>query len=353
MKRLSMILMALFVMLNLCACSNSSPISDEPLTQTTMPTATPEPELEIFEDQSGYEGLRRGNDIIVDAIWSSLYKYEYDDGFFYDAYLNNKLGLINSNGQMIVEPSPFVKGTFNIIDHYVYWETSEGNERSEGSLPYKYIYQNYGPALLFDLNTETVHNIPSSCIDDIIDHYAVYRLEHHSHDREGKDVGWGIYDLEQDKVIYSDKCALKVELFPEEGFIVNSYSEYKHASKRDRFDEDMYYSFLSFDGKSVLKTKDGYIKYDEAVNLLELHENSLCQYYTIDGKKITDWSKEDNRLDEYEKNRGWIECSDGRKILMVVSRKSGKEKKYRLFEYPSQKVISLPDVVDIGIFVGV
>lgn len=201
MKRLALFLI-LIAALVLCGCSAGTPV----LTPTPLPTKDPNA-FERFREGAKY-GLRRGDTVIADAIWDSIIEYEIEGKKYFcvefagSSTSNNRSGLIDADGNMIIEPS--YNFLFPIGEHYVIG-SMHGSDL---------------PSDVIDVSTGEVVYSPSLSVESIVDSYVI-------HCEFGAVKTYHIADLTTGQMLYTfpyesyqlESCNIPV-YYPDWGFLI-------------------------------------------------------------------------------------------------------------------------------------
>ena len=103
-----------------------APMESEP-TATPEPTKVPENIPVKFEEDGRY-GIKFDGKTIADSIWQNIEIFKFNNAYYYLVELNDKTGLMDENGELIVEPAwevshsyssdykGFTKTQYNFLD---------------------------------------------------------------------------------------------------------------------------------------------------------------------------------------------------------------------------------------------
>lgn len=212
---------------------------------TAVPTQDPNAIVRFKEDDK--YGLRKGSTVIADAIWDSISDYEIDGKYYFVVSLdgvgngNDRKGLIDEDGNMIIEPS------YSYIFHkggaYVVCST-KGSD---------------APRDIVDVKTGKVVCQSRNSVDKIVDSYVI------SHTYERCEV-YHIADMKTGKMLYTNtvdnlkECEMPV-YYPGMGFLIEM-QKYKNTARKTASGLDV---FVTLDGRSKQSSS---IKVDEKLKLV-------------------------------------------------------------------------------------
>ena len=165
--KLSAITITILLLTLLTACSNRNSESISP-TIAPIQTSEPEPQLEIFEEDGKY-GLRIGDEIVADAIWQLIFKHTTTDGSIFEVKLNDQYGLMDKNGQLILEPTYAYCHFYNDKN---YAELVSSDRDATESEIYSLIKR------------QVVATVPKNSVDKIIKGCIVYKCDYKSEEKK-------------------------------------------------------------------------------------------------------------------------------------------------------------------------
>lgn len=250
MKRIAILFVCLMALV-LTGCSQDNGIpavaGNTGKTQHSTPTPTQKPDpFEVFKEGKK-RGVRKNGVVIADAIWDSIHRYTVDGEEYFTVSLdgtgsgNNRVGLIDEDGNMIIEPSYnyiFHKGGSYFVCSYSGSDTpNDVVEAKTGRV----VYQN------------------DNSIDEIVDHYVI------SHTYKYCEV-YHIADIKTGAMLYANpygnlKDCKKPVYYPGVGFMM----EMQQYTTTARKDARSLVAFITLSGKKIESTS---IKVDNELGLV-------------------------------------------------------------------------------------
>ena len=329
-------------------------IPNQEPTSTPEPTAVPDPEPEIFEEDGRY-GVRFEGKSIADSIWQYIDRFKYNGKYYYLVTLNEKTGLMDENGDLIVEPV-----WEKVYDFY------QGNDGKNTIRPVeKYLsFTDKGYIILnkslYQIDSGKTMEYPGGTVVFLDGNILLARKY-----TSGDAIEFTVYDFRNGKVLDQMKSykTSKTDIYygfslTENGNIgILVKTAYIYDSDRDKHPYD-HYGYYSLDGSLVLKTSGHkpVILSDEMVIAECYYDKSkLHQCFKLydlnNGKQISDLSfagkwtpNEDPFLPE-------IYNADGDRVMIATTSHEMEETSFVIVNLTKRTAVKLPaDIIDVQPF---
>ncbi len=384
-RKVTLVLVLVAICMALCSCSGNNDQGKDDYSQSQSKsrknasvTEAPQEVTERFSENSKW-GLKRGSSVVYEPIWDRINTYNIDKYTrVFMVSLNDKVGLLNDEGEFIIEPSDkYAMPTYGayIADGHIAIPYTEDDynmvyKKSKDGTQYRQYSWNGKKADLISLSKkEVVASIPSHFIVSLFDDYVVYATRATANRdafNEKKFSGLSIYNISEQKTIYKNPTCVEVKYYPSVGFVASLDPGKFWGGTND--------VFLSLQGKQIFKTETEYnyatINYIQGADLfvVEIDNDDKAQYgieqwygdtepdhyyvyYERDGSPIKGVFQEDGFTHHGDKSAHLIlnqniECVDGR-IVNIVYSTDASISKYILFDLKSREMIPLPGVIDV------
>ncbi|MBR4711348.1 MAG: WG repeat-containing protein [Clostridia bacterium] len=199
MKKSPLIALLLVLLALLTACASGGGNRDESAPAAAKPAVSG---VEKFKEGNKY-GLRKGSEIIADAIWDVITEREVDGRFYYFVTLRgnpDRVGLILENGSMVVEPS------WNFLS----WQ---GEHVAVGFM--KGDSKSYS---LIDMDTGKTLAVSDAYVESVTGDYAIL-------EKYGKSTTYGVLNIKTGKKLGDFPFAAVPRLIPGCGFLDDKSSK--------------------------------------------------------------------------------------------------------------------------------
>ena len=216
--------------------------------------APPEPVYEIVGSSKHY-GIMYGDTVIADQVWDSIRMYTHSKGTYFVVWINEKYGLMDQNGNLIVEPThEWTAVGDSVGDYLLVMKESYGD------------HSKYGYYLINAITGEEVYHIHG--YDRLIlgDRFIVYEKV-----GGGLDKTYGLLDTQTMTVFANDLPTSSENCI------------FYHPDFGVEVEFTGYHAFFLMDGTKLIPTRrrDDAIIYNEKLGLLLITLTPDSSHYTL------------------------------------------------------------------------